>query len=57
MRTPTASFLVTLSSIQLPRSGMMRQEYVLPLARFHLADEVDAGAAVQLARRRRARRR
>ena len=26
MRTPRVSFLVTLISIQLPRSGMMRQE-------------------------------
>ncbi len=29
MRTPRVSFLVTLTSIQLPRSGMMRQEWSL----------------------------
>ena len=29
MRTPSASFLVTLTSIQLPRSGMMRQLWSL----------------------------
>ena len=49
MRTPSASFFVTLSSIQLPRSGMMRQLCSRLSPAFDLADEVDAGAAVQLA--------
>ena len=43
------SFFVVLSSIQLPRSGMTRQLIHAALAGFHFGDEVDAGAAVQLA--------
>ena len=48
MRTPSVSFLVTLISIQLPRSGMMRQE-CRSLSASRVDDEVDAGRAVQLA--------
>ncbi len=49
MRTPSVSFLVTLISIQLPRSGMMRQRVQLAFAGLGLDDEIDAGRAVQLA--------
>ena len=49
MRTARLSLRVTFSSIQLPRSGMMRQLCSRRSPPFHLADEVDAGAAVQLA--------
>ena len=49
MRTPSVSFLVTLISIQLPRSGMIRQEWSLLVAGLDLDDEVDAGRAVELA--------
>ena len=49
MRTTSASFLVTLISIQLPRSGITRQLMKPPLAGVAVADEIDAGAAVQLA--------
>ena len=48
MRTPSVSFLVTLISIQLPRSGMMRQE-CRSLSASRVDDEIDAGRAVQLA--------
>ena len=43
------SFLVVLISIQLPRSGITRQLCMPSLARFDFRDEVDTGAAVQLA--------
>ncbi len=50
MRTLSASFLVTLISIQLPRSGMIRQLGSLRSRRAVLFQhEVDARAAVQLA--------
>ena len=49
MRTPSVSFLVTLISIQLPRSGMMRQRVQFAVAGLGLDDEIDAGRAVQLA--------
>ena len=49
MRTPSVSFLVTLSSIQLPRSGMMRQPCSFRSPASHLDDEVDARRAVELA--------
>src|SRR3954463_6400766 len=57
MRTPRVSFLVTLTSIQLPRSGMMRQEWSRregaggepAVGVVGVDDEVDAGGAVQLA--------
>ena len=49
MRTPSVSFLVTLISIQLPRSGMMRQLCKLAVAGLGFDDEIDAGRAVQLA--------
>ena len=50
MRTVSVSFFVTFSSIQLPRSGMMRQLCSLrSLVPSISHDEVDAGAAVQLA--------
>ncbi len=49
MRTVMLSFFVVLISIQLPRSGMTRQLCSRRLAGFHLGNEVDTGAAVQLA--------
>ena len=49
IRTPRVSFLVTWSSIQLPRSGMTRQACSLLVARLDLDDEVDARGAVELA--------
>ena len=48
MRTPSVSFLVTLISIQQPRSGMMRQSGSLSPASVSTT-KVDAGRAVQLA--------
>ena len=45
MRTPSVSFLVTLISIQLPRSGMMRQVCSLRSPASDLDDEIDAGAS------------
>ena len=45
IRTPSVSFLVTWSSIQLPRSGMTRQACSLLVARLDLDDEVDARAS------------
>ena len=49
MRTPSVSFLVTLTSIQLPRSGMIRQQCSLRSPAFGFDDIIDAGGAVQLA--------
>ena len=49
MRTARLSFRLTFSSIQLPRSGMMRQLCRRRSPASDLADEIDAGAAVQLA--------
>ncbi len=49
MRTPRVSFLVTLISIQLPRSGMIRQRVQLAVAGLGLDDVIDAGRAVELA--------
>ena len=49
MRTVMLSFLVVLSSIQLPRSGMTRQLYSRRSPASISRDEVDARAAVQLA--------
>ena len=45
MRTPSVSFLVTLISIQLPRSGMIAAGVQLAVAGLDLDDEVDARAS------------
>ena len=49
MRTPSVSFLVTLSSIQLPRSGMMRQECSLRSPASISTTKSTPGRAVELA--------
>ncbi len=49
MRTLRVSFLVTLISIQLPRSGMIRQTVQPAFAGLGIDDVIDAGRAVQLA--------
>ena len=49
IRTCSVSFFDTFSSIQLPRSGMIRQLWVLRSPDSDVGDEIDAGRAVQLA--------